>query len=51
LSFTTAGIAIFSCRHGLDPDNTTLPSSASIGDVITIICLLVAVRLVVGLGL
>jgi mgtE-like transporter len=51
LSLITAGIAIFSCRHGLDPDNTTLPSSASIGDVITMVCLLVAVKLVMGLGL
>ena len=51
LSMITAGIAIFSCRHGLDPDNTTLPSSASIGDIITIICLLVSVKLVLGLGI
>jgi len=51
LSFITAGIAILSWRKGLDPDNTTLPSSASIGDVITIICLLAAVKFVVGLGL
>ncbi|MBN2330922.1 MAG: magnesium transporter [Candidatus Aenigmarchaeota archaeon] len=51
LSFTTASIAILSSRRGLDPDNTTLPSSASIGDVMTIICLLIAVNLVVGLGL
>lgn len=51
LSVITAGIAIFSCRYGLDPDNTTLPSSASIGDIITIISLLVAVRFVIGLGI
>ncbi len=51
LSVLTASIAIISCRRGLDPDNTTLPSSASIGDVITIICLLLAVKFVVGLGL
>lgn len=51
LSFITAGIAIYSYRRGLDPDNTTLPSGASIGDVITIICLLLAVKFVVGLGL
>lgn len=51
LSFTTSGIAIFSCRKGLDPDNTTLPSSASIGDIITIICLLFSVRFVLGLGI
>ncbi len=51
LSFTTASIAIISSRKGLDPDNTTLPSSASIGDVLTIICLLIAVKIVVGLGI
>lgn len=51
LSFTTASIAIISSRKGLDPDNTTVPSSASIGDVLTIICLLIAVKIVVGLGI
>jgi mgtE-like transporter len=51
LSFTTSGVAIFSCRRGLDPDDVTLPAAASIGDVITIICLLISVRLVLGLGI
>jgi mgtE-like transporter len=51
LSFTTSGIAIISYRKGLDPDNITLPAGASIGDVITIICLLISVRFVLGLGL
>ncbi len=51
LSFTTSGIAIISYRKGLDPDNVTLPAAASIGDVITIIILLMSVKFVLGLGL
>ena len=51
MSFTTSGIAIFSYRHGLDPDNTTLPAAASIGDIITMVCLLMTVKLVMGLGI
>ncbi len=51
LSFMTSGIAIISYRKGLDPDNITLPAGASIGDVVTIICLLLAVRLIMGLGI
>jgi mgtE-like transporter len=51
LSVVTASIAIFSCRHGLDPDNTTLPSSASIGDIVTIVCLILSVKVVMGLGI
>lgn len=51
MSFTTSGIAILSYRHGFDPDNTTLPAAGSIGDIITIICLLISVKFVLGLGL
>ncbi len=51
LSFTTSGIAIISYRKGLDPDNITLPAAASIGDVITMVCLLISVKFVLGLGL
>ena len=51
LSFTTSGIAIISYRKGLDPDNVTLPAAASIGDVITMICLLISVKIILGLGL
>jgi mgtE-like transporter len=51
MSFMTSGIAIMSYRHGLDPDNTTLPAAASIGDIITMICLLMTVKFVLGLGL
>jgi mgtE-like transporter len=51
MSFTTSGIAVLSYRHGLDPDNVTLPAAASLGDIITIICLLISVKFVLGLGL
>ncbi|UCD03229.1 MAG: magnesium transporter [Candidatus Aenigmatarchaeota archaeon] len=51
MSFTTSGIAILSYRRGLDPDNTTLPAAASIGDIITIICLLISIRFVLVLGI
>lgn len=51
LSFTTSGIAIISYGKGLDPDNVTLPAAASIGDVITMIILLLSVKFVLGLGL
>lgn len=51
LAFTTIGISLFSCRKGLDPDDVTTPSTASIGDVITIFCLLLAVKFVILLGI
>ena len=51
LSFSTAGIAIMSYRKGLDPCNTTLPASASLGDIVTIIFLIVSVKIVMGLGI
>jgi len=51
LSLTTSGIAVLSYRKGLDPDNVTLPAAASIGDIITIICLLLSVKFIIGLGL
>jgi len=51
MSFTTSGIAVLSYRHGLDPDNVTLPAAASLGDIITIICLLISIKFVLGLGI
>ncbi len=49
LSFMTSGVAVISYRKGLDPDNITLPAGASIGDVITIICLIISIRVVMGI--
>lgn len=49
LSFITVGIAVISYRKGLDPDNVTTPSIASMGDIVMILCLLFTVRLVLGI--
>ncbi len=48
-------IAIFisnlSYRKGLDPDDVTTPTIGAAGDIITVVCLFIAVRIVLGLGI
>ena len=46
LSLLTFYFAVMVYRRGLDPDNVLAPSLATVGDVFTIICLLIAVRIV-----
>jgi len=43
----TVIVALFSYRRGWDPDNVTSPLIASIGDLVTIACLYIAIFLVV----
>lgn len=44
-------IANFSYDRGLDPDDVTTPTIGTAGDMITVICLFVAVKIVLGLGI
>ena len=47
LASLTVVVAIFTFRHGWDPDNVTAPLMATIGDFVTIACIFIAVFLVV----
>jgi mgtE-like transporter len=49
LAFITVGIVIVAFRKGLDPDNITGPFLATIGDIVTVICLFGAVIIVGGI--
>lgn len=48
LAFITVGIIIVAFRKGLDPDNITGPVLTTVGDIVTVICLLGAVMIVGG---
>ncbi len=50
LAFLTIGIILLGFKGGLDPDNVISPSIATIGDVLTILCILAAVGLVGGVA-
>jgi len=51
LTFVAIFIVRISYKKGLDPDDVTAPSIGTLGDMITIICLLLAIKLVLILGL
>jgi mgtE-like transporter len=38
-------------KKGLDPDDITTPTIGAMGDIVTVICLFLAVKLVLGLGI
>jgi len=48
--FMQAGITVFislyAARRGIDPDNVTIPIVATLGDVISVLCIFLAVRVV-----
>jgi mgtE-like transporter len=46
LTGTTIILALVTYGHGLDPDNVLMPSLSTIGDIVTVICLLLAVNVV-----
>ena len=46
LTFLSIFLALVTFSRGLDPDNVLMPSLSTVGDIITILCLLVAVRIV-----
>lgn len=46
LSFITVGVVLIAFRRGYDPDNITGPSLATMGDVITMLCLFGSAKLV-----
>jgi mgtE-like transporter len=51
MTFLAIFIVRFSYKRGLDPDDVTAPSIGTIGDMITIACLFLTVKLVVLVGL
>jgi mgtE-like transporter len=46
LSGLTISLALITYSRGLDPDNVLAPLLATVGDILTVLCLLVAIRLV-----
>jgi mgtE-like transporter len=42
LAFVTVGVAVVSFKRGWDPDNVTAPLMATLGDIITVVCLFMA---------
>ncbi|NIO22247.1 MAG: divalent cation transporter [Candidatus Aenigmarchaeota archaeon] len=51
LIFLAIFISNFSYKKGLDPDDITSPTIGTTGDIVTVICLFLAVKLVLGLGI
>jgi len=51
LTLLTFYFAVIVYRRGLDPDNVLAPALATVGDALTIVCLLIAVKAVLYLGL
>ena len=47
LTGLTVSLAIITYAKGLDPDNVLLPSLSTVGDIITVLCLIIAVKIVV----
>jgi len=45
----TVTVALLAHARGLDPDNITIPVVAAIGDIITIVCLLIAITFAITL--
>lgn len=46
--FCTVLLAFISFKKGLDPDNVVIPTLTSIGDVVGVICLITATKIVMG---
>ncbi len=44
--FCTIGLAFLSFKRGLDPDNIVIPIVTSIGDIIGITCLIIAMKII-----
>jgi mgtE-like transporter len=44
-AFLTTGVAMYAAHRGVDPDNVTIPILATIGDILTVVFLLLIVRL------
>ena len=51
LIFVGIFVSELSYRKGLDPDDVTSPTIGAMGDIITVICLFLTVRLIVGMGI
>ena len=49
LAALTVIVAVFTFRHGWDPDNVTAPMMATVGDFLTVFCIFLVV-LLVGVG-
>jgi len=46
LSGLTISIALITYSKGLDPDNVLAPSLATVGDILTVLCLVVSIKLI-----
>lgn len=46
LTLLSIFLALITFARGLDPDNVLMPSLSTVGDIITVLCLLIAVRIV-----
>lgn len=51
LVFLAIFVSNFSYSKGLDPDDVTTPTIGAAGDIITILCLFMAVKLLLALGI
>ena len=48
LNFASYYIAVFSFKFGLDPDNDTIPLITSLTDIFGVLCVLAAMKIVIG---
>jgi len=48
LTFLAVAISIYGYKKGLDPDDVTSPTIGAMGDIITIMCLFVVVKVLLG---
>ncbi len=46
LTFLSVSLAILTYSKGFDPDNMLMPSLSTVGDILTVFCILFAVRIV-----
>lgn len=49
LAVLTVSVALFTYSKGYDPDNVLAPSLATIGDIITVVCLIASIKLTIWL--
>jgi len=47
MTIFTILLAIYTYSKGLDPDNVLMPSLSTVGDIITVFCLLISVKLII----
>ena len=48
LTFLAVVISIYGFRRGLDPDDVTTPAIGAVGDIVTVLCLFIVVKFMLG---